>query len=139
MLVSEVMNRTVVTVRADAPVSDAVFLFRKHGFRHLPVLEGRRLVGIVSDRDVLRWLSPRIGTDDEREGDYEPLHFPLEDVMTRAALTAREAEPLAEVIDRMLAAHVSAVPVVDEDGNLLGIVSMVDLARLLRSRLTTGV
>ena len=56
MEVGRVMSRPLVTVTATTPIDKAVYLMLKHGIRRLPVIENDDLVGLISERDLLRWV-----------------------------------------------------------------------------------
>ena len=57
MLVGEHMTKSPLTVATDAPLLDAREILREHGIRHLPALEGEKLVGILSDRNLKQALA----------------------------------------------------------------------------------
>ena len=82
MQVQEWMNRDVVTVAPDESFRTAMHLIRQKGIRHLPVVEGKRLVGIVTDRD-LRQASPSGATSLS----IHELHYILEKVTVREIMT----------------------------------------------------
>ena len=65
MRVEQIMHREVITVGLDARVDTVRKLFEKHKFHHLLVVEKNKLVGIVSDRDILKQLSPFLSTASE--------------------------------------------------------------------------
>ena len=110
--------------------------------RHLPVIdgvfgEGGRLVGLLSHRDLLRFsASPleRYRGRDAREETLKEEAF-VGMVMTRDMKTVRPDTPVFEAVQLLLAAKVGCLPVVDDTGVLLGIVSEVDLLQLLSGML----
>ena len=106
-------------------------IFRARGFHHLVVRERGRLVGVISDRDVLRERSTFIDTLAERTQDVETLKKRVHRLMSRKLVTARESEAVSAAAARMLEAKVSCLPVLDAGGELVGIVTMRDLLRAL--------
>lgn len=120
-LVGEWMSRRVLHVRPDDPVFAAVEIMAEHGVRHVVVLDGPKLVGIVSNRDFVRAAVRH----PERQLD---LHgTPVSDVMTRAPLrTTWPGGTLAEAADVMRSHKVSALPVL-EGNDLSGIITTDDL------------
>lgn len=124
------MTRHVEAARPEETVLDARDRFRFGGFRHLPVVtESGRLVGIVSDRDVLRVAGPSLGSN-EFEDDAGPgTDRPLTEIMTRVPVTADPTMSMEEAADLMLREDVSALPVLDE-GHLVGIVTTADVLRM---------
>jgi len=109
MLVKYWMTREVITVDEDVSLMQASKLMKEHGIKHLPVIKERRLVGIVSDRD-LKEAQP----SDATSLDIHELNG--EEVVERAAAL-------------MLDYDISALPVVDQEGKLKGIVTKGDLFR----------
>lgn len=109
------MHSNVEWLGPAAGVEEAMELFERHGWRHLPVVEDGRLVGIVSDRDIRR----------ERGSGQLELST-LDEVMMPSPITARPDERLSSAAHVLTAAKVSALPVVD-GGQLVGIVTIVDL------------
>lgn len=120
MLVSAVMSRPVVTLEARREVRAAAELMRARRFRHLPIVERGRLVGIISDREA--------DPDDRR---------PLAEVMHRQVITADERMPVEEAATLMLENKIGCLPVLDARGELVGIVTESDLFGLL-ARLLGG-
>lgn len=113
----ELMTTSVITVAPTASAREALRALGEGDVRHLPVLDERReLVGMVSDRDLLRLR----GHD---------LSRPVSEVMSADVISVSPAAELEEIIELMTENRVGAVPVVDADFHLAGIVSYVDVLR----------
>ena len=129
------MTRSVVTLSPDQKLREAVELIRARRIRHLPVVDAEsRLVGIVTDRDVKQAtpsLHSGVGQDE-----YERIldGTRIDQVMTRDPMTVAPDTPLKAVAGSIIDDKVGALPVVD-GGRLVGIVTAVDLVRVLRDRL----
>jgi acetoin utilization protein AcuB len=126
------MTRNLVTLSPEASVAEALTLCRERRIRHMPILEERRLVGIVSDRD-LRDASPALG-DPERASALQKIQ--VGDVMTREVITADPQDPIENAAQVMYEHKINALPVVDEGSSvaeeeLLGIVTSSDVMRAL--------
>lgn len=119
-----VMTLTLTSVSADLPIRQAHALMLELTARHLPVVDGNKLVGILSDRDVL--LSATQRGDDFV---YPPLR--VGDVMTADPITAEMTTPVSEVAQLMLEHKIDAVPIVSSAGELLGLVTSSDLIRVV--------
>lgn len=117
------MTRTVVSAKPDATVREAISLIDDGDIRHLPIVEDGRLIGIVSDRDLRAF---------ERERSDELLATPLRDVMSKDPVCLEARESIAAAIDVMLEYKIGALPVVDEAGELVGIVSYIDVLQHAR-------
>lgn len=129
MTVRDLMTPNVEAAAPEETVLDARDRFRFGGFRHLPVVDAGLLVGVVSDRDVLRAAGPSLGGT-EFDRDLGPgLERTLREIMTREPVTADPTMSIEEAADTMLREDVSALPVLDE-GRLVGIVTTADVLRL---------
>ncbi|MBL8225341.1 MAG: CBS domain-containing protein [Chromatiales bacterium] len=131
--VGEVMSNRLVTVGMDDTLGVVQMLFRAHQFHHLLVLEGRTLVGVISDRDLLKALSPALGTPNETARDRATLNRHAHQIMTRHPVTVPRDRGIEAAARRMLEAKVSSLPVVatEDDDVLVGIVTWKDLLKAL--------
>ncbi len=132
MNLTHVMTQSPATIESDATVSEAIELLHDLDVRHLPVVDGTELVGMLSDRD-LRGLSLASTGGDEAEiaaGRY--LERTVGEVMQGDIVTLDSEDSVSDAIDLLLEHRVGAVPVVDRLGSLVGIVSYVDLLRACR-------
>lgn len=128
LTLEQVMTRHVVTVAMDDDLKRVRELFHVHGFHHLLVLESHKLVGVLSDRDLLRHLSPFVGKPfSERAQDEATLHKRVHQIMTRRVVTAPRDMPLTAAARLMVDQHVSCLPVVDGHLHPVGIVTWRDL------------
>ena len=123
ILLREIMSRQLVTVTSDTPLSEARHLLAEHRIRRLPVIAGRRLVGIVSDRDV-------------RSASASHDRTPVAQIMTRNVVTVTSQMRVDEAARIMLDGRFGGLPVVD-GGELTGIVTETDLLRALIDVLET--
>jgi len=101
------------------------------GIRHLPVLDGDTLVGILSERD-LRLIMVAASDEPGKDATYSFLkESKVADAMTRLPLTISWDESLREAAKRMLLAKINALPVVDEADKLVGIITSHDMLDLI--------
>lgn len=135
-LVREIMTAQVSTIDHDAKLLDAVLVLRSSGFRHLPVVKEGRLAGLLSDRDVQRAAPSLFGevTQEEYNRIFETT--PVSRVMARETVTVTPDTPISEAVALMREHKYGALPVVDADGQLAGIVTTIDCLRLLHALLT---
>jgi len=129
--IAQVMKVNPICVSMDTRLQEVRNLFEKHGFHHLPVLDGEELVGIISDRDILRLLSPFLDTASEMTRDVAILDKAAHQVMTRQPICVSLDDSLNKVIEWMTSASISCMPVLDE-GRLVGIITWRDLVALLK-------
>lgn len=119
MKISEVMTRDVKTVRPDQTAREAASFMLREDAGSMPVAEGDRLIGMITDRDIaVRGVAQGHGPD-----------TPVSELMTGGMICARLDDNVEEVATKMSKAQVRRLPVIDDDERLCGIVSLGDLAR----------
>lgn len=127
--VSKYMTTTPHTIGFDQTLATAHRLMREHRFRHLPVLQGGRLVGMVTERDLALI---------ETLKDVDPTKVTVEDAMTPAPYTVSPQATIDEVVSTM-AEHRYGSAVVVDNNHVVGVFTTVDamvaFAELLHSRL----
>lgn len=132
MIVKDVMTDSPITVNADTPVGDVAQMFIDNDIRHLPVMEGDTMVGIISDRDLRSIVMPRLVDQAAIDALRVQHDEPISSIMASDPVTVYPDTELAEVVDLMLEHRVGALPVVDAgSGDLAGIISYVDVLRAL--------
>ena len=122
------MTDNPATVGPNALTRDAFFTMRHQGYRHLLVVDGDRLLGIVTDRDLRR---PDLSQDADGWNDYYRLDsdYRVEDIMTRDPLTAHTHQRLEKALDTMIERKIGALPVLDKREQVIGILTTHDLMR----------
>jgi CBS domain-containing protein len=127
--VGDFMSRNGVVLSRHTPLEEAERLFARHDFNMLPVVEGPRLVGVLTKLDFLRAFS--FGKDRLVPHYREILRQPVESVMTTDALTVSSDMPLTRVLERIVETRYRSFPVVDGDV-LVGVISREDVVAALR-------
>jgi CBS domain-containing protein len=128
--VADVMTPRPETVHPDDYILDAAGRMRNLTIRHLPVVDGQgALVGILSDRDIRSAVGDPTKALDSAgvRADVDALR--VQDAMTPEVVTVHPSESCASVARLFVHLSASAVPVLDEGGGLVGILSYVDLLR----------
>ena len=137
MLVKNWMNAPAITIDAQSSMQDAINLLKKHGISMLPVMDGKRLVGIVTDRDLKKASPSDATTLDIHELLYLLSTVKIKDIMTKKPVTVPPDLTVEETAEILLANKISGVPVVDKDGGVLGVITHTDLFKVIIS--LTGV
>lgn len=129
--VADHMSRETVTANLGDGLRQTWVRMQERDIRHMPVLDAEeRLAGIVSDRDLRRPDTVDVGTiDDFRLDD----RMKVAEVMTRPAVSVRASTPLLEAMDLVLEHRFGALPVIDDDQRVVGILSAWDLLRAART------
>ena len=147
MKATEIMSAPAITVGPDTPVAEVAALLSKHRFSAVPVLDGGRLVGLVSEADLLH--RHEIGTDgpararsrwrrllgrDSSPAEYAKSHaVRARDVMTREVISIGADTPLDQIVAVLEKRRVKRVPVVRGE-EVIGIVSRADVVRALATQ-----
>lgn len=127
--VETIMTKKVVTVDLSDDLAALHHIINNASLHHIVVMDGKRLAGIVSDRDILRHTSPYIGTYAEQPRDQTVMKRKVHTMMTRSPFTIGPDEPILQAAELILEKKVSCLPVVDGERNLLGIVTWRDILK----------
>jgi len=133
MKVADVMTKEPVTIAAAETVGQADELMADNNIRQIPVVNGRDLVGIVTDRDIRSFLSGSLlGDPEARE---RALRTPVCDIMTMEPIFVSPNDDLEEAVELLIEEKICGIPVVDEAEGLVGIVTYIDLLRCFLNRI----
>jgi acetoin utilization protein AcuB len=131
MKVGDIMSTRLVSVHLDDTLEVIKEIFDSAEIHHLLVVTDAELYGIISDRDLLRALSPFIGSNVESPRDAATLNKRAHQIMTRKPRTLSPDADIREAIDLLLHEGFSCLPIVDEQQNPVGIVTWRDTLRYL--------
>jgi CBS domain-containing protein len=132
MVVRDIMTKSPVHVAPNASVFAALNLLNDLDVRHLPVVVNGELRGIISDRDLRSLSAPELERAAQAESQFDlnkKLKQCVADLMNPTVFFVGPESLLTEAIDIMLDQKIGAIPVVDSDNTLVGIVSYVDILR----------
>ncbi|MBN1567949.1 MAG: CBS domain-containing protein [Acidobacteria bacterium] len=136
MKLEQIMTAKVITIGMDDTVEAAQTLFEQYHFHHLLVIgEENVLVGVVSDRDLLKTLSPFISTLVERPVDLRTLKKRIHQLMSYRPITASRDQTIREAAALMLGNEISCLPIVRTDRTVEGIVTWKDILKWLVERI----
>jgi acetoin utilization protein AcuB len=122
----DIMSTPVKTLNDKTNLEDARQQFDQYRYRHFPVLNNKkRLVGMVSDRDLIKAMSFIT------EKSISPTSKTITDIMSKRVFTASDRVSIRECCLVMFKHHVGALPITDEIGGLLGIITRSDILRSL--------
>ena len=130
MFVREFMTTEVTSLQETETLLDAAMIFVRSTLRHLPVLRGKQLVGIITERDVKQFAPSLLTRISAEEYNQVMEKTPVSRVMTRDPLTVKANESMFEVATTLHAKRIGCLPVV-ENGELVGIITTTDLLALL--------
>lgn len=119
------MTHKVVVIPAELSLRTAWEIMERRRIRHLPVVQGRTLLGILSDRDVLTRASV------DASGDVVVPDQSAGEAMTPAPYVCEPSTSISEIVRTMTDRKIDALPVMDRDDTLVGLVTTTDLLMLL--------
>jgi CBS domain-containing protein len=128
--IREVMTSKVCSIDAEKPVAHAAKMMRDEDVGLAPIVEGDRLVGTLTDRDI----AIRVVADGR-----DPEATKVRDVASTDVVTVDPQQDLDEALRLMTQHQVRRIPVVEEDGRLVGVVAQADVAREADERQTGDV
>ncbi len=129
MLVGERMTHPVITITPDMPIVDALNLMKSERIRRAPVVKDGRLVGIVSDKDLLNASPSPVSSLSVWEMNYLLSKITISEVMTKKVLTITEDTPIEEAARIMADNKVGGLPVMRDD-HVVGIITETDLFKI---------
>jgi acetoin utilization protein AcuB len=132
MHVKQIMSSPVITIELDDNLIVVGEKFLKTQFHHLLVVENNKLFGVVSDRDLLKALSPKIGTAAEKMNDVATLNKKVHQIMTRKPICIQQEQSVHDAIALFLDNNISCIPVVDSSNIPVGIISWRDILKTIK-------
>lgn len=128
------MTARVVTVEMDDRLDVVKQIFDTLKFHHLLVVDDRKkLSGVVSDRDLLKALSPYVGSAAETARDIATLNKRVHQIMSRNPLTLHPEAQIADAVELLLKERISCIPIVDREFKPVGILSWRDVLKSLHA------
>ena len=141
-VVADIMTKDVLSLKEEDNLSQIGQTMERFSLRHLPVVDGGRLVGLVTHRDVLRFAVSELSDNDqvrqERQRRLIENTF-VARIMTRRPLTVFPDTPILEAAEILVESKFGCLPVVDSHGNLVGIVTEHDFLKLLVASLKQSI
>ncbi|MEM7229501.1 MAG: CBS domain-containing protein [Planctomycetota bacterium] len=128
MLLKDIMTRAVVSVHMDDSLARIHEIFNESNFHHIVVMDDGKVVGVISDRDLLKNISPFVGRQSmERSQDLNTLKRRAHQIMHRQPICADEDMPVDTATQLFINENVTCLPVISRDRRLRGIITWRDL------------
>ncbi|GGQ98513.1 CBS and ACT domain-containing protein [Deinococcus ruber] len=129
MRVRDWMTPDPVIVGPDLPVLEALRTLKDHGFRRLPVVEAGRLIGMTTSKDLKDAMPSKATTLSVWELNYLLSKLTVGEMMAKRVVTAAEGEYMEDAALRMQEHRVGGLPVLNDAGRLVGIITVSDVLR----------
>ena len=132
MLIESWMTKDVLTLTPDRSMMKASKLMKDNNISRIPIVdEAGELVGIISDRDIKDASPSKATTLDMHELYYLLSEIKIKDIMTKSLITVRQADTVEKAAVVMLEKNIGGMPVVDDAGKLMGIITQSDIFKVL--------
>ncbi len=131
MLVKDWMSKNVITADVNDSMQEAMNRLKKNNISMLPVMKNGKLVGIVTDRDLKRASASDANTLEVHELLFLITKIKVQEIMTEKPVTIPFDFTVEEAAEVLLDKKISGAPVVDEKGNVIGVITKNDLFRVL--------
>ncbi|MCH8532048.1 MAG: CBS domain-containing protein [Saccharospirillum sp.] len=131
MSVAKIMNQDFQTVDMDDPLEWIKKLFDEQRFHHVLVMSKGKLVGVISDRDVLKNISPYVGTVAETSRDTATLKKKAHQIMTRQLVTVTDLDTVMTAVKTFNRHRISCLPVLNARGRPVGLLTWRDILRAM--------
>ncbi len=129
--IGELVTTDVLCVHENQELSDVTALFRENEIHHVPVLKGKKPVGIISTQDIFKLIFDVDSTDDRMLDTLLNHNYKITDVMTSKLVILDEGSTIKDVAKLLIDSSYHSVLVVDNKGDLTGIVTTTDLIKYL--------
>ena len=132
--VEEIMTTRLVTINLTNTLYDAERLFKQHKIRHIPVVDGRQIIGVLSYSDLLKISYADVLDDEENVSSVVYDMYSISQVMAKVVVKALPTATIKDVTEILAKQSFHSLPIVDEEGNLVGIVTTTDLLNYFLSQ-----
>lgn len=129
MTATDIMTTEVITIGLDDTLGEMQKIFEKKKFHHLLVLEEEELLGIISDRDVFKEISPYINTLSEDARALETLKKKAHQIMSRNPITVDKDVQIEDAVHILLENDISCLPVISATRDIEGILTWKDILK----------
>ncbi len=131
MLIKDILLPGLKTISVEASMVEADRILKENNFRHLPVTDGKKLVGILSDRDIQRAMTVVFSSDNEKGQNLIQGHKKVSEYMSTPVHKMRNTDTVTRMVREMVNRKVSCFIIEDEHSNDVGIITSEDLLILL--------
>lgn len=127
--VTEIMSKNVVALTITDSLRDIEKLFKRYKIKHLPVISRGAVVGMLSYTDVMRVSNANVTSDGHNVESLIDTGFTVEQVMVKDVICLKSSDTLKEAAEILAKREFHALPVIDEDSDLIGILTTRDLIK----------
>jgi len=128
MLVKDLMRTSIVTLKPTDSLNLAQDLIELGGIRHIPIVQDNTLVGMIAAHDMFKAsfkASQKFSTEEEKETFFKSIK--IGDVMTQEVISISPDAPISDAVKIFIDEHIGALPVVDQNNVLVGLLTVIDI------------
>ncbi len=129
--VIRIASTAILTAQSEQKPSEVRKLMQENQIHHVPVVDGTQLVGLVSALDLANLSLDKFGSEDPSNDAVLDNQLSLEDIMSKNLVTLQTTASIREAAELLAQGNFHSLPIIDEDGNLRGLVTSTDLIRYL--------
>lgn len=131
--VSQIMSTELITLDLSQSLYDAERLFKKHNIRHLPVVDGKKLIGVLSYSDLLKISYADLTENEENVSEVVYDMYTIQQVMAKVPISVEPETSIKEVAEVLADQSFHSIPITDGE-ELVGIVTTTDLLNYFLSQ-----
>lgn len=125
------MSKNVFSIDMDDKISIVKNIFEELGFHHLLVMDEGKLVGVISDRDLLKAISPKVDSVAATNKDLATLNKKAHQIMSRDPICLDDTASLRDAIKLFNETNITCIPILNIDNQVVGIISWRDIIKVL--------
>lgn len=130
--ITKIMSKDLITAKHGDKISTVRKVMDDNGIHHLPVVSGKKLIGIVSTPDILRYTFSAAFVSDGSDNDAAiDKAVTLENVMVHDICSIKDTDTVKHAVQLLSTSDYNSLPVIDNEGNLVGIVTSKDIINYL--------
>ena len=132
--ISKIMSANVASVQVGQPLSDVRDLMVNANIHHVPIIDGSKLVGLISFTDLMKINFVINGVDERSINAIIDQQFSIREIMSDKLVTIKNTDTIRDGSELLAKAGFHSLPVIDDEGALVGIVTTTDLIRYLNEQ-----
>lgn len=132
--VSKIMSSSVAVIQEGQPLSEVRQTMCDRHIHHVPIVNGKKLVGLVSFTDLMKINMVINGADERSISTIIDQNFRITDIMSTDLITIKDTDTVRQASELLIKGHFHSLPVIDESGNIVGILTSTDLIRYLNEQ-----
>ena len=129
----DLMKFRLLSLHPKDTIERANEIFKRYAIHHIPVVVGKKLVGLISQGDILAYQKATIKLDSQFPVTINIVGTRIEDLMTKQLITTTVDTELEQILELLINNRINALPVVDEEKTLLGLITSYDILKFYKN------